>query len=471
MKRFDLKKIGVPDSCLDVATEFIAKAGRTGAFSNPRRFGSGETNSKPREIVERILANPSDYISDPMSRKFAEALIEDAKIPAPRAPIIFPIWGEDIIDLNAIQQMHDVCQSSIIEKAAIMPDSHLGYTVPIGGVVATLNAVIPAAVGVDIACRMKMTILDLAPLDLEKRRKQFREAIITETAFGKGCEWETKRQHDVMDADWKVSPITRRLKDTAHRQLGTSGSGNHYCDVGIITVYKPIQGLEVGKSYVAVVTHSGSRGTGAKVCQYYSKLAVSKRSKNDTSGVYWLDLDSEEGQEYWAAMNLMGDYAAANHDCIHRALAANLGAQIIANIENHHNFAWKEIHDGREYIVHRKGATPAGEGVLGVIPGSMASPAFVVSGKGNAASLRSASHGAGRKHGRNAAKAMFKWDYWKDEIKRRGVELISSGIDEVPGVYKEIEEVMARQQDLVDIIARFDPKIVRMADEGEQAED
>ena len=169
------------------------------------------------------------------------------------------------------------------------------------------------------------------------------------------------------------------------------------------------------------------------------------------------------GQQYWLAMNLAGAYARANHDCIHKAIQKALGAQCLALIENHHNFAWKEIHDGKELIVHRKGATPAEQGMLGVIPGSMADPAFVVSGKGNSDSLNSASHGAGRRMSRTQAKkeldpkAAFKY------LESKGVELISAGLDEMPGAYKDILQVMAEQADLVDTLARFDPKMVRMA--------
>jgi tRNA-splicing ligase RtcB len=182
-------------------------------------------------------------------------------------------------------------------------------------------------------------------------------------------------------------------------------------------------------------------------------------------------LDSEAGQEYWAAMNLMGDYAAANHDVIHRLVSKLLGAQIISGVENHHNFAWKEIHGGRELIVHRKGATPAGEGVLGVIPGSMASPAFVVRGRGNAESLNSASHGAGRRMSRKKAKDKYNWKAVQKDLEKKGVRVLSAGADEVPGVYKDIEDVMQQQADLVEIVARFDPKIVKMCDDGSKAED
>jgi tRNA-splicing ligase RtcB (3'-phosphate/5'-hydroxy nucleic acid ligase) len=156
---------------------------------------------------------------------------------------------------------------------------------------------------------------------------------------------------------------------------------------------------------------------------------------------------------------------------IHQKVARAIGAKVIAGVENHHNFAWKETHDGNEVIVHRKGATPAAKDVLGVIPGSMASPGFVVRGKGNADSLESASHGAGRQMSRTAAKEKFRWSRVKPLLEAAGVQLLSAGIDEVPGAYKDIHTVMSQQSDLVDVIARFDPKIVKMADAGEKPED
>jgi len=140
-------------------------------------------------------------------------------------------------------------------------------------------------------------------------------------------------------------------------------------------------------------------------------------------------------------------------------------------VENHHNFAWRETHGGKEVIVHRKGATPAGWGVLGVIPGSMASPGFVVRGKGDPASLDSASHGAGRRMSRTAAREKFRWNHVKPILEAAGVQLLAAGIDEVPGAYKDIHAVMAAQADLVEVVARFDPKIVRMADAGQKPED
>jgi tRNA-splicing ligase RtcB len=189
----------------------------------------------------------------------------------------------------------------------------------------------------------------------------------------------------------------------------------------------------------------------------------------------WLSLDDSDGQEYWAAMNLMGRYAAANHALIHRHITRKLGADVILDLENHHNFAWKETHEiggeMREVIVHRKGATPAGSGVLGIIPGSMASPGYIVRGKGSSPSLHSASHGAGRVMSRTKALQSFTWSAVKKELAAAGVELLSAGLDEVPGVYKDIHAVMSAQTDLVDVLARFDPKLVKMCPAGERAED
>jgi tRNA-splicing ligase RtcB len=170
-------------------------------------------------------------------------------------------------------------------------------------------------------------------------------------------------------------------------------------------------------------------------------------------------------------MNLMGRYASANHLVIHNNVTRLAGAEVLATVENHHNFAWEEEHNGQMLYVHRKGATPAGAGVLGVIPGNMADSAFVVRGKGLAASLNSASHGAGRRMSRTAAKKQFRWGEWRDHLQKRNVRLLSAGLDEVPGAYKNIHEVMAAQTDLVEIVGEFQPRIVKMCGDGSRAED
>jgi tRNA-splicing ligase RtcB len=356
-----------------------------------------------------------------------------------------------------------------------MPDAHQGYGLPIGGVLATENSVIPFAVGVDIACRMKLSVLDIPAADIKRVHDQLCRTLERETVFGTGGEHRKPLEHEVIEADWSVTPVTQHVFEKARKQLGTSGSGNHFVEFGLLTVEQPGEGdfsLAPGQ-YLALLSHSGSRGAGATVADHYSRLAMSLHPElpDDLRRLAWLDLDSDPGREYWAAMELMGRYAHANHDMIHKKIAKALKSSIIAGVENHHNFAWKEYHVGRDVIVHRKGATPAGAGVLGVIPGSMASPGFVVRGKGLASSLNSASHGAGRQMSRTAAKEKFRWAHVKPILAEAGVTLLSAGIDEVPGSYKNIMDVMTAQADLVDVIARFDPKIVKMAPEGERPED
>jgi tRNA-splicing ligase RtcB (3'-phosphate/5'-hydroxy nucleic acid ligase) len=384
-------------------------------------------------------------------------------------------WGSGL-ESEAINQMERACTLPVSIKGALMPDAHVGYGLPIGGVLGTENAVIPYAVGVDIACRMKMTVLDLPISTLEKEQERLKSAIARETRFGVGASFKTRHNHDVMDRDWSVSVITKQNRDKAWSQLGTSGSGNHFVEFGIFTAKEKIKDLEPG-TYLALLSHSGSRGTGASVCDFYSKLAVKKHPElpKELSRLAWLSLDEPEGQEYWAAMELMGHYAAANHACIHRAIARNLNVPVLLDLENHHNFAWKEKHiiEGkeRELIVHRKGATPAGAGVLGIIPGSMTSPGFVVRGRGNDESLHSAAHGAGRVMSRTKANQTFRWTDVNKFLQERGVTLISAGLDEVPMVYKNIHDVMEAQSDLVEIVGQFDPKLVKMAPHGERAED
>ena len=386
-------------------------------------------------------------------------------------PITYRQWGTDL-DANALRQMENACQLPVSVAAALMPDAHVGYGLPIGGVLATDNAVIPYAVGVDIACRVKLTVLDLPSDWLRRHETDLIRAIEAETRFGIGSEFKHRRTHPVMDEDWSVSPVTQRFRDKAAAQLGTSGSGNHFVEFGEFTVEHKQLGLEPG-TYLALLSHSGSRGTGAQVCDHYSRIARAKHKDlpKELNYLAWLDLDSADGREYWAAMGLMGQYASANHHLIHKHIARHLGAGVLLDIENHHNFAWKERHGGRDLIVHRKGATPAGAGVLGVIPGSMASPTFVARGRGNADSLNSASHGAGRVMSRHKAKESFNWKMVKPYLDERGVKLISAGLDEVPMVYKNIEAVMAAQTDLVEPLARFLPRLVKMAPAGDRAED
>jgi tRNA-splicing ligase RtcB len=388
----------------------------------------------------------------------------------------YRIWGSDF-EPEALRQMQNACKLPVAVSGALMPDAHVGYGLPIGGVLATDNAVVPYAVGVDIACRMKLTVLDLPVSALTEEKPRLTHAIERETRFGVGATFKTPRQHDVMDQNWKVTTVTSKLKDRAWAQLGTSGSGNHFVEFGELTIADDAAGLQRG-TYLALLSHSGSRGAGAQIAQHYSRLArqLHPELRQELAHLAWLDLSTEAGQEYWAAMELMGSYAAANHAVIHAHMARALNAKVMLDIENHHNFAWRERHrlpDGSEaeVIVHRKGATPAGAGVLGIIPGSMGTPGYIVRGKGVAASLNSAAHGAGRRMSRTKAKEMFNWDVAQQFLRERGVTLLSAGLDEVPMAYKDIDAVMAAQSDLVEPLARFEPRLVKMAPSGERPED
>lgn len=466
MNTKDLIALGVPaGEPMKRAHEFIL------AF----RDRGGEMSALESEVAA-IVANPAEFLGDPLREAFARALYQP---PFKQRETLAPWaqWGSGL-EPEAVQQMANACALPVAVQGALMPDAHVGYGLPIGGVLATENAVIPYAVGVDIACRMKLTVFDRKANTIAGEKDRLANIIERETRFGIGCEFKEPRQHEVMEEDWSVSPVTERMKDKARLQLGTSGSGNHFVEFGAFTVdaeQARALCLEPGE-YMALLTHSGSRGVGAQVCQHYSRLAMEKHKElpKELKHLSWLSLDEEAGQEYWNAMNLMGHYAAANHALIHKYIARALGARVMLDLENHHNFAWKERHliEGaeREVIVHRKGATPAGAGVLGIIPGSMATPGFVVRGKGEDRSLHSASHGAGRVMSRKKALQSFTWSAVKKLLAERGVTLISAGLDEVPGVYKDIDQVMAAQTDLVDVLARFDPKLVKMSPSG-KAED
>jgi tRNA-splicing ligase RtcB len=464
MKTKDLIHLGVPEGdAMRCAHAFI------------REFVSaGNDGTALAEEIFRIVGDPSAYFDDPLRAPFARAVHCPAFTPRAE-PAPWRSWGDDL-DPASIKQMTNACALPVAVAGALMPDAHVGYGLPIGGVLATENAVIPYAVGVDIACRMKLTVYDRKANIIPGQRDRLANILESETRFGIGASFENRRDHDVMDDDWTVSPVTRHLRDKAWKQLGTSGSGNHFVEFGAFTVTDDSLGIPPGE-YLALLSHSGSRGTGAQVCDVYSRRAMARHPSlpKELKHLAWLSLEGGDGQEYWNAMNLMGRYAAANHELIHKHIAKKVGANVILDIENHHNFAWKERHvvDGavKELIVHRKGATPAGKGVLGIIPGSMATPGFVVRGKGEPASLHSASHGAGRVMSRTKALQSFTWSGTRKLLKDRGVELLSAGLDEVPGVYKDIHTVMAAQTDLVETLGRFDPKLVKMSPPVEKAED
>lgn len=438
------------------------------ALGQIQRYRKKDKKETILSEAKDVLLNPEKFIGDGTWGKVAEGLTKPVEVrlqelKKTRAP--FSIFGENEIDEQAKFQLYDALKLPIAVKGALMPDAHSGYGLPIGGVLATDNAVIPYGVGVDIGCKMSMSVFDLPANFLKGKTHQLIQILQEHTKFGMKEVHKTKADHEIFERSiFNEIPILKNLKSKAYQQLGTSGGGNHFVEFGVVklTEVKPEWNLQPGE-YLAVLSHSGSRGLGANIAKHYTYLA-SKQCPlpKQVQHLAWLDLNTHDGQEYWLAMNLAGDYAKACHDDIHRRLAKALGKRVVFTIENHHNFAWKEMVDGFERIVHRKGATPAGEGVLGIIPGSMTADGFIVEGLGNYLSINSASHGAGRKLSRAKCKSTITKSFMNAQIKDAGIELIGGSVDEAPFAYKNIKTVMNLQTELVKVLGTFTPKIVRM---------
>lgn len=423
------------------------------------------------KILSSILQSPNQYADDAILGNISKALIpkvdptEGESISINEQGISFNVFGSEHIEEGALQQMNTASRLPVAIGGALMPDAHSGYGLPIGGVLATKNVVIPYGVGVDIGCRMCLSIFDINPKELSAKENYFTRELNEATLFGSGAGFSKTTDHPVLDHPaFEQLPLLKGLQDRAVTQLGSSGSGNHFVEFGIVRLENKdeILGIDAG-DYIGLLSHSGSRGLGANIANHYTKIAKLKRKlPGEAINLAWLNLDEEEGAEYWLAMNLAGDYASACHHVIHEKIAKQLGRDPVKMVENHHNFAWKEMWEGQELIVHRKGATPAGKNVLGIIPGSMTADGFIVKGKGLEASLNSASHGAGRKMSRTSAIKSITQKSLQDELQKYGVKLIGGGLDEAPFAYKNIEDVMKSQRSLVDVIGRFTPKIVKM---------
>ncbi|MEM8567152.1 MAG: RtcB family protein [Bacteroidota bacterium] len=420
-----------------------------------------------KQNVDQLVKSPEQYLNHPEYAPLAKTLIDpkDDVLPLRETPDIYKVYGAEGIEQGALKQIETAMRLPVAKAGALMPDAHQGYGLPIGGVLATENALIPYGVGVDIGCRMCMTIYDIPASALNERKEDLKKMLVRNTKFGKAT-FKKPKDHAVLENKlFNEIPLIGQLKDRAATQIGSSGGGNHFVEFGITEIEDEENefGLANGK-YLALLSHSGSRGFGANIAKHYTKLAMENcKLPQEARHLAWLDLNTELGQEYWLAMNLAGDYASACHHQIHDRIAVGLSATPLAQIENHHNFAWKEKdRNGDEIIVHRKGATPAGKDVLGIIPGSMTAPGFIVRGRGDEASINSASHGAGRAMSRTQAKNTLNKDAMIDHINAAGVEVIGSGLDEAPMAYKDINKVMESQKDLVDIVGSFLPKIVRM---------
>lgn len=463
IKGKEIRKLGLhDDTAISLAVGLAAKHFRH--------------DDKPEvlEMLQELISKPADFLKNPCFAELAQFL-QPAEKHAPnkkhkkhqsdKAATVYRIFGEENTDPEAIKQMETAMSLPIIVKGALMADAHVGYGLPIGGVVAAYNSVIPYGVGMDIGCRMCLSVYPESPKIIKGQRDKLNKILIENTRFGLG-EFTDIGDHELMERkEFNEIAVLKSLKKIFYNQLGSSGHGNHFVDMGFVVVkdFSPELGIQPGE-YFAILSHSGSRGFGAEVAKHYSRLAANKLGFSGTAAqLAWLDLDSEEGEEYWQAMTLAGDYSAANHHIIHRNLSKALGEKPIKIIENHHNFAWKETMGTNEtLVVHRKGATPASVGDLGIIPGNMVSPAFIVSGKGNETALNSASHGAGRQFSRSKAKDTFTQSSLKKILEQEGVQLIGGSSEESPMAYKNIFEVMEAQKDLVNVLALFYPKIVRM---------
>lgn len=451
----------------------------------------GYTNDQARSLVINIISkhfkhhskeelitllidvrtHPEVYIQDEKIGKIAAAFMdieEDRPFKVfdlSAAPAPLKIVGGKEIGSSAKKQMESVMSLPIAVQGALMPDAHTGYGLPIGGVLAANQAVIPFGVGVDIGCRMALSILDESDSFLRRYPHQVKQALKEHTHFGMEGGLEFPQEHEVLDSPvFRSTELLRKMRGKAARQLGSSGSGNHFVEFGEIELFgNNTLGL-APKKYLALLSHSGSRGLGATIAQHYTKIAMDTcKLPSEVRQLAWLDLNSEAGQEYWLSMNLAGEYARACHDRIHLNLLKELGLQSLLTVENHHNFAWKDrLADGSEVIIHRKGATPAHAGELGIIPGSMTTAAYLVEGRGDAGTLFSASHGAGRAMSRKRAKENMTVSGLKKMLSDAGVTLIGGSVEENPLAYKDIEKVMFAQQHLVEVMGKFLPKVVRM---------
>lgn len=435
------------------------------------RYCKHEKKEKVIAILTDLLQNPEKYKSDNVWSKLAEHFsptVPNVKFTAYdllNEPITYKIYGNNYIENLAKQQMKLAMRLPVTLAGALMPDAHAGYGLPIGGVIAVENAVIPYAVGVDIGCRMSLSILNVKTDYFNRYSQQIKKALIESTHFGMEGGISFQQEHEILDSQlFNATPLLKKLHGKAVRQLGSSGGGNHFVEFGEIELIKNnILNLPAG-NYMALLSHSGSRGLGAEIAKYYSQIARDVcHLPREAQHFAWLNLDSEAGQEYWLSMNLAGDYARACHERIHINLCKALGLNTIGNVNNHHNFAWEEeIANGKYAIVHRKGATPAAKGVAGYIPGNMVSEGYLVCGKGDNDSLNSASHGAGRAMSRQKAKEQFSLSSMKKLLTQKQVTLIGGTIEEMPLAYKDINRVMLAQEPLVEIHGRFTPRIVRM---------
>lgn len=388
------------------------------------------------------------------------------------APVTVIYPDNQYFEGGALDQLYTASKIPPALKGALLPDGHPGYALPIGGVIALHNAISPSFVGYDISCKMHLSVFDCSVEEFMKLREALFATLVKVTSFGLGAKFKLgEREHPVMEHQyWGEISLLKKLKALAQAQLGSSGGGNHFADLMILT--------ENGRSMPALLTHSGSRGTGHKVATHYVGLAEQQTrvsTKKVPKEYSWLSLDSEAGCEYEKAMELMGLYADANHLLIHEHFIKESGLGKLGHYSNKHNFAWRETIeiDGQkvEAIVHRKGATPAHKGKWGVIPGTCGTTSYLVRGLGYADTMNSASHGAGRPRSRTASKKghdqkAFLTYMTKKNILHHGIEG-----DETPLAYKDIETVIKPQEGTIfKTIATLEPVAVVMGGKSDDGD-
>jgi len=377
------------------------------------------------------------------------------------------VWG-DPVDEGAFLQMANCAKDAV--HLALMADHHRGYAVPIGGVVAYENKISPSGVGFDIACGNKAVRLDVPVSEVRRKIKKIMDDVWTNLSFGMGRKNNVVVDHELFDDEaWKLYPM-KTLKQTARNQLGTIGSGNHYVDL-----------FADEQERVWVGVHFGSRGLGHKTATYFLEAGGAQDGMDAEPLV--LDVRSSLGGDYIECMHLAGRYAYAGRDWVCAQVARLLGAKIVEEIHNHHNFAWKERHGDRDLWVVRKGATPAFPGQKGFVGGSMGDKSVILEGVESDEgkdSLYSTVHGAGRvmsrtrargKTNRKTGEVIFAGEVTRemmlDWVRAQGVELRGAGVDESPHVYKRLPEVLAHHQKSIRVLHTLTPLGVAMAGENE----
>lgn len=387
-------------------------------------------------------------------------------------PIHEPLLIGDDFDPEAVNQLRKAARLPVARKSALMPDGHPGYALPIGGVIALDNAISPSFVGYDIGCKMQLSVLDISPKDFVKECRSLMKILKSCTRFGLGAVREEKDEDDnaVFNSTlWNKHPLDK-LKDLARDQLGTSGAGNHFANLmmGKCYHYRTILNFAEGSQFVALLTHSGSRGVGGRVAAYYMKQAQKWCRANTHKvprGYEYLPLSTELGQEYNLVMKLMMRYASANHDIIHSRFLDATGIELVKTVQSCHNFAWPESPFG---VLHRKGAIPASINMLGIIPGTMASPSYLVRGLGSMKHLRSASHGAGRICSRTESVERFDEAAHIATMQQLGIMAEGVAPDESYQAYRDISKVIAKQEGhSIETLAVMRPKVVIMGGRDE----